>query len=532
MATGLVLEGFSEIELIRTGGFSSIYRAREESTGRLVALKVVDAGGVPELSRQAWRREVGALGALSSHPNILTLHQAIEHGDRLLLVLELCVESAADVLRRSGALPISLALSYGIKVAGALETAHLADMLHRDLKPQNILLTRFDEPVLADFGIARLQASSAAYTATGLQAFTAAHAAPEVLAGERVSVASDVYGLASTLYTMLSAEAPFAPSPEESPLATMLRITRDDPPVLGRADAPPLLKDLLAQAMARSPRDRPASALAFARRLMAVEAALSLPPTEPRVGRERVDPSSDLETTVPRSRLARLTSNLEGAEAQPSPGDEEVCVEAGDVQDAELPLSGTCGAVVRLTRPLRRHLQLLLNGAESDTRRVACELRQRHGGDHAGLLRVDVEGNRDLWCLWSPTEAHGGRILWLEYCEARRLGQPDDECVLYSGHSGDHSSGTDWWPASSEALTADGHKVAGEDEPLNGRVRWQIIVYAPQQAEVSFTITGTEQDAEEASREAVETASGTECRRTDFGWATPTGDFASVWEQR
>lgn len=281
MAQSFDLRGFSEIEPIGFGGFSSIYRAREDSTGRLVALKVVDARGVPEVARDAFRREAAALGSLSTHPNIVTLYQAIDEDEQLILVLELCQESAADVLRRSGPLPLPLVLSYGAKLAGALETAHRADMLHRDIKPQNVLITAYGEPALADFGIARLQASASQMTATNMQAFTAAHAAPEILEGQRLTPATDVYELASTLYTLLSGKAPFAPDVEESPVATIVRIMRDPVPPLPRTHAPPELSAVLERAMAKVPSERPTSALDFLRSLNDVEALLGLDATRP-----------------------------------------------------------------------------------------------------------------------------------------------------------------------------------------------------------------------------------------------------------
>ena len=221
---GFELSGFSKITPIARGGFSEIFRATDDLTGRSVALKVIAARGIPAVAYGAFRREAAALGSLGDHPHIVTLYQAIERGDETVLVLELCQESTADLLERSGPLSTRLVLEYGIKIAGTLQTAHDRDVIHRDIKPQNVLITRYGEPTLADFGIARLQASSSQATATGSRSFTAVHAPPEVLQGGAIGGSSDVYELASTLHTLLDGRAPFAGEAGEPVARTILRI--------------------------------------------------------------------------------------------------------------------------------------------------------------------------------------------------------------------------------------------------------------------------------------------------------------------
>ena len=124
----------------------------------------------------------------------------------------------------------------GIKLAGALETAHRAEILHRDVKPQNILLTEFGEPALADFGVAMLQSST--QTTTGLFDFTTLHVAPELLEGGQATPATDVYELASTLYQLLAGQSAFRAFAGESPASIILRILRDPVQPLTRAEIP------------------------------------------------------------------------------------------------------------------------------------------------------------------------------------------------------------------------------------------------------------------------------------------------------
>jgi predicted ATPase len=277
---GFELSGFSEITPIARGGFSEIFRATDDLTGRSVALKVIAARGIPALAYGAFRREAAALGSLGDHPHIVTLYQAIERGNETVLVLELCQESTGDLLERSGPLSTRLVLEYGIKIAGALQTAHDCDVIHRDIKPQNVLITRYGEPALADFGIARLQASSSQATAAGSRSFTAVHAPPEVLQGGAIGGSSDVYELASTLHTWLDGRAPFAGETGEPVARTILRILREPAPRLENADVPAELVEVLLRCLEKDARDRPSSPLEVARELMGIETSLGLVPTD------------------------------------------------------------------------------------------------------------------------------------------------------------------------------------------------------------------------------------------------------------
>ena len=215
---------------------------------------------------------------MSHHPNIVTLYRPTATPDgRPVFVLELCRGSLSEQLRRDGPLNASDATRVGIKVAGALETAHRQGFLHRDMKPQNILVTQFGEPALGDFGVAALQASAQA--TAGVFGFTTLHAAPEILEGQHLSPATDVYGLASTMYQLLSGQAPFAAFDNEAPASVILRIIRDSVRPL-RSDAIPLgLSDLLEAALAKDPARRPQSAAGFAAVLAEVEVANGWPQT-------------------------------------------------------------------------------------------------------------------------------------------------------------------------------------------------------------------------------------------------------------
>jgi serine/threonine protein kinase len=243
-----------------------------------VALKILKVDAVNPRLLETFGQEIQTLAQVSDHPNIVTLYRPLTSPDgRPVLVLELCRESLAQQVRQRGPLSPRQVTRIGIKIAGALETAHRRGFLHRDLKPQNILVTQFGEPALGDFGVAALHASAQA--STEVFGFTTLHAAPEILEGNQLSAATDVYGLSSTMYQLLTGSAPFAAFDSEPPASVILRIIRDPVRPLRAADIPIGLSDVLEAALAKDATERPQSALRFAETLKAVEAASSWTPT-------------------------------------------------------------------------------------------------------------------------------------------------------------------------------------------------------------------------------------------------------------
>lgn len=271
--------GFVEIFEIGVGSLATVYRAREVDTGRLVALKLLNVRDASPRAIESFERESVALGSLSSHPNIVTLFRTFRTPDgRPVLVLELCSGAIADRLHGGVGLPVQDAVSIGIKIAGALETAHRGGILHRDVKPQNILVTEFGEPALADFGVAMLQSST--QTTAGLFDFTTLHAAPELLEGGGTSAATDVYELASSLYQLIAGQSAFRAYDGESPASVILRILRDPVRPLMGTGVPMQLSDLLIRAMSKDKDHRPPTASEFAGELANVEVSQGWPRTQ------------------------------------------------------------------------------------------------------------------------------------------------------------------------------------------------------------------------------------------------------------
>jgi hypothetical protein len=263
--------GYANVSELASGAFATVYRAVELGTGRPVALKVLRVADTSPHLVEVFEKELGALALLSNHPNVTTLYGTfLTPEGRPVLVLELCRESLAHRVRQSGPLSAGEVVQVGIKIAGALETAHRSGLLHRDMKPQNILVSQFDEPVLADFGVATLQAQ--AQSTEGVFGFTTLHAPPEALEGLPLSPSTDIYGLASSMYQLLVGRGPFSSYEGEAPASVILRILRDPAPRAPANDVPVALGDLIENALAKDPAKRPQTAGDFAESLREIEA--------------------------------------------------------------------------------------------------------------------------------------------------------------------------------------------------------------------------------------------------------------------
>ncbi|MGN0123603.1 MAG: protein kinase, partial [Rhodococcus sp. (in: high G+C Gram-positive bacteria)] len=268
--------GFTDAVEIGRGGFGVVYRCRQAELDRDVAVKVLRRSPEPaDLER--FLREQRAMGRLSGHPNIVTVLQAGATDTGLpYLVMHYHPHDSVDTrIRRHGPITWPEAVRIGVKVAGALETAHRSDVLHRDIKPGNILLTEYGEPQLTDFGIARIGGGfrTTAGEITGSPAFTA----PEVLRGHAPTPAADVYGLSATLFAAITGHAAFERKEGEKIVAQFVRITSEPVPDLRGEGIPDDVCEVLERGMATEAEDRPQTAAEFGDLLRDVQRAHNLP---------------------------------------------------------------------------------------------------------------------------------------------------------------------------------------------------------------------------------------------------------------
>jgi hypothetical protein len=280
LAPGTALGAYVITARIGRGGMASVYQAHHPALDRNVAIKILweslaDQPGFLE----RFRREARAASRLR-HPNILTVYDFGEADGIAYMVTELLPGGTlADRLGRQ--LPFTEVLRIVRGIGSALDAAHEAGLIHRDVKPSNILFTRDGEPVLADFGIARLVEAEEHLTVQGTLIGTPHYMAPEMAAGEEVGRASDLYSLGVVLYEMLAGEPPF---PRPTPIAVVrAHIHEPPPPLSGRT--PPLpgeIDDVVARALSKAPAQRYRSGAALAAAFE--DAILSGDPPTPRPG--------------------------------------------------------------------------------------------------------------------------------------------------------------------------------------------------------------------------------------------------------
>ena len=260
------------------GGMAVVYLAQDTDLGRRVAVKLLaeNLADDQELRRRFVRE--ARLAARLSHPNVVAVYDAGEEDGRPYIVME-CVEgeSLAETVRREGRLEPDRVRELALQACAGLEHAHRAGLIHRDVKPGNLLVTGDATLKIADFGIAHA-VEGTRLTEVGTVLGTAAYLSPEQASGEPVTPASDLYSLGACLYELLDGRPPYG---YETIGELLARRTWGPPPPLG--DVPADLGESILACLARDPAERPASAAALARRLASAPAGPTTAAT--RVGR-------------------------------------------------------------------------------------------------------------------------------------------------------------------------------------------------------------------------------------------------------
>lgn len=210
VSTGLLPERYAHAHQIGRGGMGEIFRATDTALGRSVAIKVLDERYAQDFSvRQRFTREALAVARLSGNPNIVTIYDVGEQRDRPFIVMEyLAGGSLEQKLRDDGAQPPAQVLAWLEQAASALDAAHRNGVVHRDVKPANLLLDVHGRVHVADFGIASA-AGMQSLTQTGTVLGTASYLSPEQATGEATSAASDLYSLGVVAFELLTGHRPF-----------------------------------------------------------------------------------------------------------------------------------------------------------------------------------------------------------------------------------------------------------------------------------------------------------------------------------
>jgi eukaryotic-like serine/threonine-protein kinase len=261
---------------VANGGMASVWEAHDELLDRSVAVKLLASHlSEDERARRRFQREARAAAGLSSHPNVATIYDVGEHQGRTFMVMELLTGgTVGDKLRAGEEIPPATALRWLRDAASALDAAHAQDVVHRDVKPGNMLLDERGRLAIGDFGIARL-ALEDQLTATGTVLGTAAYISPEQAVGDPATPASDRYALAVVAFELLTGERPF----QAENFAAQARAHVEDAPPVASSINPDLPRDVdrvLSRGLAKDPGDRYATATEFVDEL---DNALSAPRT-------------------------------------------------------------------------------------------------------------------------------------------------------------------------------------------------------------------------------------------------------------
>ncbi|MFN8050594.1 MAG: serine/threonine-protein kinase [Acidimicrobiales bacterium] len=264
------IDGFGELSEIGRGGSSTVYAALQEPLGRAVAIKVLQVDLGDESARRRFERECAVVGALGDAPGIVPVYAAVYTDDgRGCIVMRLMRSSLASVLERHGPLSVAQARAVGIAAATALDHAHARGVVHRDVKPANLLLSEFDEIALADFDIASVGAIGASTTTQ--ESMSPPHAPPERLNGDlHAGPAGDVWALGSTLFTLLEGRPPFGSPSSEGGMAGLVDRVLHQPMPEMRSDVPDAFVDAIGRALRKDPSERWPDATSFAAALAAV----------------------------------------------------------------------------------------------------------------------------------------------------------------------------------------------------------------------------------------------------------------------
>ncbi|SFR94258.1 Serine/threonine protein kinase [Microbacterium sp. cf046] len=352
-----ILPGLAYIRPLGSGGFADVFLYEQDMPRRDVAVKVLPSDVRDPDLRRMFNAEADVLAHLSAHPSIVTVYQAgISADGRPYIVMEFCPGSLSQRYRIER-IPIDEVLTIGVKMASALESAHRAGLVHRDVKPSNILVTTFGAPVLADFGIS---SSLSRQTADEVLAMSIPWSAPEVIAEQTAgTVTSEVWSLGATVYSLLAGHSPFERRERGQNTKEQLRrrIARASYTDISRADVPASLQVVLARSMSRDPRQRHSSALEFAEALRAVQVELGASPTQVEIAADGWAPASgpvDFTDTALRGPARSRIERDERRKSAPGAGvaglarDEETEFSSPDRPRRVLPwvIAGAIGVVV------------------------------------------------------------------------------------------------------------------------------------------------------------------------------------------
>lgn len=292
-------ERYHATERIGGGGMAEVYKATDSVLGRTVAIKVLHQQFASEAGFVARFRQEAQAAANLGHPNIVNIYDWGEQGGTYFIVMEYIEgKNLKEVINAQGALSARKTMEIGTQVCSALEFAHRHEVIHRDIKPHNIVLTPSGEIKVTDFGIARVRSSG--MTQTGSILGTAQYVSPEQAQGRAVGAASDIYSLGIVMYEMLTGDPPFS---GENPVAVAVKQVNEQPVPPRRINSaiPEELEKVVLRAMAKRPEDRYASAEDMREDILRVQQGLPATAPAPTPDAEKTTVMAPTPAPVPAS---------------------------------------------------------------------------------------------------------------------------------------------------------------------------------------------------------------------------------------
>ncbi|WP_402372599.1 serine/threonine-protein kinase [Isoptericola rhizosphaerae] len=311
------IPGYEFRKLIGSGGFSDVFLYEQRRPRRPVAVKVLLKEWSSDAQRAAFDAEADLMATLGNHPSIVTMFEAgVTPDNRPYLAMEHCSRPNLGSRYRTERFSVAEAMRTTIQIAGAVETAHRLGILHRDIKPANILVTQFGHPALTDFGI-----SSTVDSVSVAEGMSIPWSPPESFGDPPVSgIATDVWALGATCYTLLAGRTPFeVPGGSNASADLMSRIATAPLPGTGRGDVPDSLERVLRIAMAKQPGSRYPTALAFARALQQVQVELARDMTPIDILDESGSVHAEEDDAADGTRMNRITA-IDPGQGLPSVG--------------------------------------------------------------------------------------------------------------------------------------------------------------------------------------------------------------------
>jgi serine/threonine protein kinase len=381
------IPGYSFLRHLGAGGNAQVYLYEQELPHRQVAVKVLNESVLSEAAQRRFTAEANVTAALS-HRHIVQVFEArVTDDGQPYLVMPYYPQPNLSVRARRSQFSVPQVLRIGIQIGGAVETSHRSGVLHRDIKPQNILTDSYGDPALTDFGIATTKGGD------GPEGMSVPWSPPEILYGTGAGdERSDVYSLGATLWHLLVGRSPFEqPGGDNQALALVGRIRSHPVPITGRADVPDSLERLLRRAMAKDPAARPQTALEMIHELQSIEQQLRLPVTHPILPSS--EPARDTaggDTTTMRALSTGDTTH--GRRTDPSPGGSAAGNTSAREQTAARPVGPARRDTAAPRDPADRHDPAWAAQGPAQAPRVAAPSAEEDPTRARGPRRLDPWG--------------------------------------------------------------------------------------------------------------------------------------------